>query len=205
VLVLNRYKSIVVEAEPYLVELVRYLQEYAAFARDRRTVDAVLRNIRVIGEAASRIPEAIQVASPEIPRADRCDMRNIVVYEYFSINQQILWDTTQTDLPSLDFSRVRSTVHWRIHLTVRHGVLGPLRAFAWSLSVIRGCVIRDRWRVSDRSFLGLPPLAQPPVDGAGAGHTDRSRVIASTPAAVPSGFRQENSTSRVSRRSASAA
>ncbi len=75
--------------------------EYAAFTRDRRTMDAVLRNITVIGEAASRIPEAIQAASPDIPWADMRDMRNVVVHEYFGINKQILWDTTQTDLPSL--------------------------------------------------------------------------------------------------------
>ena len=53
--------------------------EYSVFTRDRRTVDAVLRNITVIGEAASRIPEAIQAASPDIPWADMRDMRNIVV------------------------------------------------------------------------------------------------------------------------------
>jgi uncharacterized protein with HEPN domain len=75
--------------------------EYSVFTRDRRTVDAVLRNITVIGEAASRIPEAIQAASPDIPWADMRDMRNVVVHEYFGINKQILWDTTQTDLPSL--------------------------------------------------------------------------------------------------------
>lgn len=75
--------------------------DYPAFDQDRRTVDAVLRNITVIGEAASRIPEAIQVASPEIPWADMRDMRNVVVHEYFGINRQILWDTTQTDLPPL--------------------------------------------------------------------------------------------------------
>ena len=75
--------------------------EYAAFARDRRTLDAVLRNITVIGEAASRIPEAVQATSPDIPWADMRDMRNVVVHEYFGVNKQILWDTTQTDLPSL--------------------------------------------------------------------------------------------------------
>ncbi len=75
--------------------------DYPAFAQDRRTGDAVLRNITVIGEAASRIPEAIQVASPDIPWADMRDMRNVVIHEYFGINRQILWDTTQTDLPPL--------------------------------------------------------------------------------------------------------
>ncbi len=75
--------------------------DYPAFVRDRRTVDAVLRNITVIGEAASRIPEAIQAASPVIPWADMRDMRNVVIHEYFGVNRQILWDTIQTDLPPL--------------------------------------------------------------------------------------------------------
>jgi uncharacterized protein with HEPN domain len=75
--------------------------DYAAFAQDRRTVDAVLRNITVIGEAANRIPGEIQADSPEIPWADMRDTRNVVVHEYFGVNRQILWDTTQTDLPPL--------------------------------------------------------------------------------------------------------
>ena len=75
--------------------------DYPAFAQDRKTIDAVLRNIAIIGEAASRIPEEIQLASPDVPWDDMRDMRNVVIHEYFGINKQILWDTIQTDLPSL--------------------------------------------------------------------------------------------------------
>jgi uncharacterized protein with HEPN domain len=75
--------------------------DYSAFAHDRRTIDAVLRNVSIIGEAASRIPEEIQRASPDVPWADMRDMRNVVIHEYFGINKQILWNTIQTDLPPL--------------------------------------------------------------------------------------------------------
>ena len=75
--------------------------DYPAFAHDRKTIDAVLRNIAIVGEAASRIPEEIQLASPDVPWADMRDMRNVVIHEYFGINTQILWDTIQTDLPPL--------------------------------------------------------------------------------------------------------
>jgi uncharacterized protein with HEPN domain len=75
--------------------------DYPAFARDRKTTDAVLRNIAIIGEAASRIPEEIQLASPDIPWADMRDMRNVVIHGYFGVDKQILWDTIRTDLPSL--------------------------------------------------------------------------------------------------------
>ena len=75
--------------------------DYAAFAQDRKTIDAVLRNITVIGEAASQVPDAVQTVSPEVPWRDMRDMRNVVVHEYFGINRQILWDTIQTNLPPL--------------------------------------------------------------------------------------------------------
>jgi uncharacterized protein with HEPN domain len=75
--------------------------DYFAFAQDRKTIDAVLRNITVIGEAASQVPDSVQTASPEVPWRDMRDMRNVVVHEYFGINRQILWETIQTNLPPL--------------------------------------------------------------------------------------------------------
>jgi uncharacterized protein with HEPN domain len=39
--------------------------DYSAFAQDRKTIDAVLRNITVIGEAANQVPDSVQTASPE--------------------------------------------------------------------------------------------------------------------------------------------
>lgn len=75
--------------------------DYSAFAQDRKSIDAVLRNITVIGEAASQVPDSVQTASPEVPWLDMRDMRNVVVHEYFGINRQILWDTIQTNLPPL--------------------------------------------------------------------------------------------------------
>ena len=47
--------------------------DYSAFAQDRKTIDAVLRNITVIGEAASQIPDSVQTASPEVPWRDMRD------------------------------------------------------------------------------------------------------------------------------------
>jgi len=41
--------------------------DYATFVGDRRTVDAVVRNIEVIGEAASHVPSSVTIAHPEIP------------------------------------------------------------------------------------------------------------------------------------------
>jgi uncharacterized protein with HEPN domain len=64
-------------------------------------VDAVLRNISVIGEAAGHVPENVVSAHPEIPWRDMRDMRNVIVHAYFRIDNEILWDTVQLNLPPL--------------------------------------------------------------------------------------------------------
>lgn len=75
--------------------------EFDGFVSDRKTVDAVIRNFTIIGEAACHIPEEISQAHPEIPWQDMRSMRHFVVHEYFGVSDKILWDTIQKDLPSL--------------------------------------------------------------------------------------------------------
>ena len=62
--------------------------DFGGFVPDRKTVDAVIRNLIVIGEAAARIPEIVIQDHSEIPWADMRDMRNFVVHEYFRIKEQ---------------------------------------------------------------------------------------------------------------------
>ena len=71
------------------------------FTEDRKTVDAVVRNFTVIGEATTRISEQVIAENPEIPWRDMSDMRNIVVHEYFGVSNKILWETIQSDLPPI--------------------------------------------------------------------------------------------------------
>ena len=76
--------------------------KYEDFVEDRRTVDAVIRNFTVIGEAANHVPEEIVSIHPDIPWRDMRDMRNLVVHEYFGISDRIIWDTIQNNLPPLN-------------------------------------------------------------------------------------------------------
>jgi len=75
--------------------------ESESFARDRRTVHAVVRNLTVIGEASSRIPKSVVAANPEIPWAEMSAMRNLVAHEYFGVSDRIVWDTVRHDLSPL--------------------------------------------------------------------------------------------------------
>lgn len=74
---------------------------YDAFCMDQKTVDAVIRNFTVIGEAVRSVPEHIVSAHAEIPWRDMGDMRNVIVHSYHKVDLKIVWDTIQNDLPGL--------------------------------------------------------------------------------------------------------
>ena len=77
-------------------------QDEAAFAADRKTQDAVIRNLEIIGEAVGNLPEQIQKTAPEIDWRKIKGLRNILIHEYFGINLPILWDVVQTKLGLLE-------------------------------------------------------------------------------------------------------
>jgi len=72
------------------------------FAKDEKTVDAVVRNLVIIGEAAARIPDDYRSANPEVPWQEIVGMRNKVVHEYFGVDEEILWKTIAEDLGGLE-------------------------------------------------------------------------------------------------------
>jgi len=74
---------------------------FEQFAADRRTCDAVVRNFIIIGEAASHLPEDFIETHSELPWREMRDMRNIVVHEYFGVDNLIVWETLQKDLPPI--------------------------------------------------------------------------------------------------------
>lgn len=74
---------------------------FDVFKADRRTVDAVVRNFEIIGEAARSLPAAQRLRFPEIPWDLMADMRNVLIHEYFGVDVAILWKAAQSDLPPL--------------------------------------------------------------------------------------------------------
>lgn len=73
--------------------------DYNSWSADRKTIDAVIRNLEIIGEAANRIPDDIQKRYSDVPWAQMKGMRNILIHEYFGVDTDILWQTIQKDLP----------------------------------------------------------------------------------------------------------
>ncbi|MBU1159550.1 DUF86 domain-containing protein [Patescibacteria group bacterium] len=69
------------------------------FSRDEQLIDAVVRNLSIIGEAVINIPKEIKAKNPDVAWKEIKGMRNKVVHEYFGIDEEILWKTIQEDLP----------------------------------------------------------------------------------------------------------
>lgn len=103
----------------YLKDLVEALERidrytksmtFQVFSKDERTIDAVIRNIIVIGEAVNKIPETVIDSNPEIPWSSIRGLRNLVVHEYLNIDLSILWETIQQDLIVLlpEMARLKS-------------------------------------------------------------------------------------------------
>ena len=81
----------------------RYTKGYTFddFQEDDKTIDSVLRNLEIIGEAARHVPSEVRAQYPEIPWAEMLTIRNIVIHEYHGVNLQIIWQTIKEDLPPL--------------------------------------------------------------------------------------------------------
>lgn len=86
-----------------IAKISRYTEgiTFEVFSADEMIIDAVIRNIAVIGEAARNIPVEIQEQYPQIPWDEICGMRNIVIHQYFGVSLTILWQTVKEDLPLL--------------------------------------------------------------------------------------------------------
>ena len=74
---------------------------YNEFIEDNKTIDAVVRNFEIIGEAANRLPEDLKDDNPNIDCHKIRGLRNRIVHGYFGINYKIIWSIIEDDLSQL--------------------------------------------------------------------------------------------------------
>jgi len=75
--------------------------DFEAFKKDDKSIRAVEMNFIIIGEAANQIPEEIEEKYSNIPWSLMRAMRNRLVHVYFNVDEKLMWDTVQNDLPPL--------------------------------------------------------------------------------------------------------
>ncbi|HSX25855.1 MAG TPA: DUF86 domain-containing protein [Chlamydiales bacterium] len=71
------------------------------FKKNELIIDAVVRNLEIIGEASKNIPSTIRRSHTHIPWDIMCGMRDILIHQYFGVDLNIVWHTAKEDLPSI--------------------------------------------------------------------------------------------------------
>ena len=94
------YLDSLVDAADAIREFVGSRTKQEFFAQ-RLVRDAVLRNLEVLGEAASRVSAELQRTHPEIPWKKASGMRNHLAHGYLTLNMDLIWDTVKRDVPTI--------------------------------------------------------------------------------------------------------
>ena len=71
------------------------------FISDDKTIDAVVRNFEIIGEAANRVPDNFKSHHPEIEWRRMTGLRNRIIHQYFGINYATVWKIKEENIPEL--------------------------------------------------------------------------------------------------------
>jgi len=77
---------------------------YNAFVKNTLIIDAVIRNLEIIGEAVKHVPLDLKKKYPNVEWKKIAGLRDILIHEYFGINIKIIWDVVVNKIPELKTS-----------------------------------------------------------------------------------------------------
>ena len=89
-----------------ITEAINNIDEYLAgyseddFYRDRKTKDAVVRNLEIIGEASNQVTNEFKILHSNVEWRETADLRNKIIHDYSGIDYVLLWEIIKLDIPS---------------------------------------------------------------------------------------------------------
>lgn len=98
-----------------ILDAISRIKEYVkdldleGFRADRRTIDAVTRNLEIIGVAANRTSDISKKANPDVEWLKIIGLRNRIVHAYFDVDDVLLWEIVERELDELE----RNILHMR--------------------------------------------------------------------------------------------
>jgi uncharacterized protein with HEPN domain len=72
-----------------------------ALREDMRTIDAVVRNLEVLGEAAKRVSPEHKALLPALPWREMAGMRDVLIHDYFGVDLDVVCDVALTKVPAI--------------------------------------------------------------------------------------------------------
>jgi uncharacterized protein with HEPN domain len=91
----------------HILESIILIEQYTEnisfeeFENDRKTIDAVIRNFEIIGEASNKLPEEFRKKYPEIPWRSIIGLRNVLIHDYLGVDIKAVWGNLKQELPQL--------------------------------------------------------------------------------------------------------
>ena len=83
--------------------IAEYIQgvDWEQFSTNKMMIDAVVRELEIIGEASNNLTEEFRQKYPDMSWRRMKDMRNFLIHEYFGVNAKVVWETCQNDIQAL--------------------------------------------------------------------------------------------------------
>ena len=95
-ILLDDIRSSIARIERYTAGL-----DNESFLADEKTIDAVVRNLEIIGEAAKQLPAEFKVQQAQIQWSQIAGLRNRIVHDYAGIDLHLVWQILKTAIPKL--------------------------------------------------------------------------------------------------------
>jgi len=97
------YKLYLEDIQQAIGKIYEYISglDFEIFKKDSKTIDAVVRNLEIVGEAVKQVPENVRIMHPNIDWKKIAGLRDILIHSYFGVDIEIIWSIIQNNLPEL--------------------------------------------------------------------------------------------------------